>query len=70
MAASLAGGALAWLEKPVWLPEDVHGMASVRPANGKLAVPGGPGLGCDPDPAGLARYTVGTPTRISMREGA
>ncbi len=171
MAASLAGDGLAWLEEPVWPPEDVHGLASVRcagepisagenvaglygfkalleagaidvaqpsvtkiggitemvriihlcqahgvavaphspyfgpgfiatlhvnapliapplvevlsldmeanpfdpwvrPADGKLAVPGGPGLGCDPDPAVLARCTVGTPTRISRRESA
>lgn len=171
MAASLAGDGLAWLEEPVWPPEDVHGLASVRragvpvsagenvaglhgfralleagaidvaqpsvtkiggvtemvriiqlckahgiavaphspyfgpgfiatlhviaalierplvevlwldmeanpfdpwvrPADGRLAVPGGPGLGCDPDPAVLARYTVGTPTRISMRPSA
>lgn len=170
MAASLAGDGLAWLEEPVWPPEDVHGLASVRragvpvsagenvaglygfkalleagaidvaqpsvtkvggitemvriiqlcqahgvavaphspyfgpgfiatlhvaaalierplvevlwldmeanpfdpwvrPVDGRLAVPGGPGLGCDPDPAVLARYTVGTPTRISMRPG-
>ena len=171
MAASLAGDGLAWLEEPVWPPEDVHGLASVRragvpvsagenvaglygfkalleagaidvaqpsvtkiggiaemvriiqlcqahgitvaphspyfgpgfiatlhviaalierplvevlwldmeanpfdpwvrPVDGKLAVPGGPGLGCDPDPAVLARCTVGTPTRISTRSSA
>jgi L-alanine-DL-glutamate epimerase-like enolase superfamily enzyme len=171
MAASFAGDGLAWLEEPVWPPEDVHGLASVRragtpiaagenvaglygfralleagaidvaqpsvtkiggisemvrivqlcqahgitvaphspyfgpgfvatlhvvaalierplvevlwldmeanpfdpwvrPVNGKVAVPGGPGLGCDPDPAVLARYTIGTPSRTSMRQGA
>ncbi len=35
----------------------------VRARDGLMTVPGGPGLGCDPDPDVLARYTVGTPTR-------
>jgi D-galactarolactone cycloisomerase len=35
----------------------------VRVRNGRITVPDGPGLGCDPDPEVLARYTVGTPTR-------
>jgi D-galactarolactone cycloisomerase len=35
----------------------------VRPRDGLMAVPDGPGLGCDPDPDVLARYTAGTPTR-------
>lgn len=30
MAASLAGDGLYWLEEPVWPPEDVDGLASVR----------------------------------------
>jgi L-alanine-DL-glutamate epimerase-like enolase superfamily enzyme len=30
MAASLAGDGLAWLEEPVWPPEDCDGLASVR----------------------------------------
>jgi len=38
----------------------------VRPVDGTLAVPSAPGLGCDPDPAVLARYMVGTPTRTSV----
>jgi len=42
----------------------------VRPRDGKLAVPQGPGLGCDPDPAILARYTRGSPTRTSDRTAA
>ncbi|MDQ2803233.1 MAG: mandelate racemase/muconate lactonizing enzyme family protein [Pseudomonadota bacterium] len=42
----------------------------VRPRDGKLAVPHGPGLGCDPDPAILARYTRGSPTRTSDRTAA
>jgi D-galactarolactone cycloisomerase len=33
----------------------------VRTQDGKVAVPQGPGLGCDPDPAVLARYRVGQP---------
>jgi D-galactarolactone cycloisomerase len=41
----------------------------VRPAGGKVTVPRGPGLGCDPDPAILARYTVGTPTRTERKAG-
>lgn len=35
----------------------------VRPQDGKLAVPDGPGLGCDPNPAILARYATGPTTR-------
>ncbi|MFL5226609.1 MAG: mandelate racemase/muconate lactonizing enzyme family protein [Microvirga sp.] len=30
MAAALAGEGLAWLEEPVWPPEDAHGLAQVR----------------------------------------
>ena len=171
MAASLAGDGLTWLEEPVWPPEDVHGLASVRrmgvpvsagenvaglygfkalleagaldvaqpsvtkiggitemvriiqlcqahgvavaphspyfgpgflatlhtaaalienpmievlwldmaanpfdpwvrPVDGKLAIPTGPGLGCDPDLAVLARYAAGPPTRTSARTPA
>lgn len=36
----------------------------VRASGGDLAVPQGPGLGCDPDPDVLARYTVGPVTTI------
>jgi D-galactarolactone cycloisomerase len=168
MAASLAGDGLTWLEEPVWPPEDVQGLASLRkhgiplssgenvaglfgfkslidagaidiaqpsvtklggitemirvihlcqanavqvaphspyfgpgfiatlhiaaamverplievlwlemqanpfdpwvvPVNGRLAVPDGPGLGCDPDPAVLARYTKGPVHRTTHR---
>ncbi len=42
----------------------------VRPANGQLAIPTGPGLGADPDPAILARYTIGQPTRTTARDAA
>jgi D-galactarolactone cycloisomerase len=37
MAASLAGDGLAWLEEPVFPPEDVHGLASVRRAGVPIA---------------------------------
>jgi L-alanine-DL-glutamate epimerase-like enolase superfamily enzyme len=171
MAASLAGDGLTWLEEPVWPPEDVHGLASlrphgiplsagenvaglfgfktlidagaidiaqpsvtklggitemvriihlcqanaiavaphspyfgpgfiatlhiaaalieqplievlwldmvanpfdpwVRPVEGRLAVPDGPGLGCDPDLAVLARFTQGPINRTSARSHA
>ena len=39
----------------------------VRPRDGHVAVPDGPGLGCDPDPDILSRYTVGMPTRHVAR---
>jgi L-alanine-DL-glutamate epimerase-like enolase superfamily enzyme len=37
----------------------------VRVRDGKVQVPQGPGLGCDPDPAILKRYTKGAPTTIT-----
>jgi L-alanine-DL-glutamate epimerase-like enolase superfamily enzyme len=37
----------------------------VRAEDGSVAVPTAPGLGCDPDPAVLARYTKASPTRTS-----
>jgi L-alanine-DL-glutamate epimerase-like enolase superfamily enzyme len=39
----------------------------VRPRNGRVAVPQGPGLGCDPDPEVLARYRTGERHVISER---
>ena len=42
----------------------------VRPVDGALAVPTGAGLGCDPDPAVLARYAAGPPTRTTARDPA
>lgn len=42
----------------------------VRAQAGKLAVPTAPGLGCDPDPAMLARYTRVPPTRTVARPAA
>jgi D-galactarolactone cycloisomerase len=60
--------ASALLEKPLievlWLEMEANPFDPwVRPVGGKIAVPRGPGLGCDPDPEILARYTVGAPTR-------
>jgi D-galactarolactone cycloisomerase len=40
----------------------------VRAQDGKLAVPSAPGLGCDPDPAILARYAKAPPTRIAAKD--
>lgn len=42
----------------------------VRVKDGTVAVPTAPGLGCDPDPAVLARYTKATPTRTLARRAA
>lgn len=36
----------------------------VQVEGGELRVPQGPGLGCDPDPAILERYGIGTVTKI------
>jgi len=35
----------------------------VRAIGGKVRVPNGPGLGCDPDPAVLERYAKGPSVR-------
>ena len=40
----------------------------VRAQDGKVAVPTAPGLGCDPDPAMLERYTKAPPTRTVARQ--
>jgi L-alanine-DL-glutamate epimerase-like enolase superfamily enzyme len=42
----------------------------VRVQDGTVAVPTAPGLGCDPDPAVLARYTKAAPTRTLARRSA
>ena len=42
----------------------------VSAQDGKLAVPTAPGLGCDPDPAMLERYTRAPPTRTVPRGAA
>lgn len=64
--------AAALLERPLvevlWLDMEACPFDPwVRPQEGTLAVPRGPGLGCDPDPAVLARYTKGPPTRTEAR---
>ena len=42
----------------------------VVPVNGRMKVPQKPGLGCDPDPAIVARYKVGDATRSTARAAA
>lgn len=45
------------LVEVLWLDMEAHPFANfVVPKNGRLPVPQGPGLGCDPDPAIMARY--------------
>lgn len=63
--------AAALLERPLvevlWLEMEASPFASwVRPLDGVLAVPTGPGLGCDPDPVILARYARAAPTRLEL----
>jgi D-galactarolactone cycloisomerase len=41
----------------------------VRASAGRVKVPQGPGLGCDPDPALLARYAKGDVTRTTASTG-
>lgn len=36
----------------------------IRPQDGWLSIPEGPGLGCDPNPALLDRYLIGSPTVV------
>ena len=48
----------------LWLDMEAHPFHdAVRPVNGRLKVPQAPGLGCEPDPAVLARYTRGAVIR-------
>jgi D-galactarolactone cycloisomerase len=54
----------ALIDKPLvevlWLDMEANPFDPwVKPVNGQVRVPQGPGLGCDPDPAILARYRVG-----------
>ncbi|MGK7865533.1 mandelate racemase/muconate lactonizing enzyme family protein [Falsiroseomonas sp. E2-1-a4] len=52
------------LVEVLWLEMEANPFAPwVHPKDGKLAAPTGPGLGCDPDLAVLARYTKAPPTR-------
>ncbi len=67
--------AAALVERPMievlWLEMEANPFDPwVRPQNGRVSVPDGPGLGCDPDPAVLARYTLGSPTRTTMKDKA
>jgi L-alanine-DL-glutamate epimerase-like enolase superfamily enzyme len=60
--------AAALIERPMievlWLDMEANPFDPwVRAEGGKVAVPSAPGLGCDPDPAVLARYTKAPPTR-------
>ena len=57
------------LVEVLWLDMEDHPFHdAVRPVNGRLQVPQAPGLGCDPDPAVLARYTRGE-VRITTAGG-
>jgi L-alanine-DL-glutamate epimerase-like enolase superfamily enzyme len=62
----------ALIERPLvevlWLEMEANPFDPwVRAIGGKLAVPPGPGLGCDPDPAILARYTRRPPVRTAAK---
>jgi D-galactarolactone cycloisomerase len=57
-------------EKPLvevlWLDMEANPFHSfVVPTGGRLKVPQGPGLGCDPDPAVVERYRTGDTTRTA-----
>jgi L-alanine-DL-glutamate epimerase-like enolase superfamily enzyme len=65
--------AAALIERPLvevlWLAMEANPFDPwVRAAGGMVKVPQGPGLGCDPDPALLARYAKGEVTRTG-KEG-
>jgi L-alanine-DL-glutamate epimerase-like enolase superfamily enzyme len=67
--------AAALLEKPLievlWLEMEANPFDPwVRVKDGMVQVPRGPGLGCDPDPAVLARYTTGAAHRTGRRAAA
>jgi D-galactarolactone cycloisomerase len=54
----------ALIDKPLvevlWLDQEANPFDPwVKPVNGRVKVPQGPGLGCDPDPAIVARYRAG-----------
>jgi D-galactarolactone cycloisomerase len=62
-------------EKPLvevlWLDMEANPFGSfVVPSNGRCKVPQGPGLGCDPDPAIVARYKIGETIRSTLRAAA
>jgi L-alanine-DL-glutamate epimerase-like enolase superfamily enzyme len=54
----------ALIDKPLvevlWLDMEANPFDPwVKPAGGRVRVPQGPGLGCDPDPAVVMRYRRG-----------
>jgi L-alanine-DL-glutamate epimerase-like enolase superfamily enzyme len=54
------------LVEVLWLDMEANPFHSfVVPSNGRLQVPQGPGLGCDPDPAIVERYRIGETTRTT-----
>lgn len=64
--------AAALIERPMievlWLDMEANPFDPwVRAEGGKVAVPSAPGLGCDPDPAVLARYTKAPATRTEAK---
>ena len=64
--------AAALIERPMievlWLDMEANPFDPwVRAEGGRVAVPSAPGLGCDPDPAVLARYVQAPPTRTEAR---
>jgi L-alanine-DL-glutamate epimerase-like enolase superfamily enzyme len=60
------------VEKPMievlWLEMEANPFDPwVRAIEGKVRIPDRPGLGCDPDPNVLKRYTRGASTRTERR---
>jgi L-alanine-DL-glutamate epimerase-like enolase superfamily enzyme len=60
----------ALIEKPMvevlWLDMEANPFDPwVKPVNGRVKVPQGAGLGCDPDPAIVARYRKGETVRTA-----
>jgi D-galactarolactone cycloisomerase len=56
------------LVEVLWLDMDAHPFHdAVRPVGGRLKAPDTPGLGCEPDPGVLARYTRGEVTITKQR---
>ena len=56
----IAGAIDKPLVEVLWLDMEANPYGPwVRPVNGRMKVPQGPGLGCDPDPAIVARYRSG-----------
>jgi D-galactarolactone cycloisomerase len=67
--------AAARVERPMvemlWLEMEANPFDPwVRASGGRVPVPQGPGLGCDPDPGLLARYAMGESHRITHGAGS